>query len=223
MNLIIEYFNPNNDQRNQEYLDCLRQNITNDLIEKIHVFISDGSELDLACEKIVIIRPAQRPTYYALFKYCNDNLKEKICIVANGDITFTKDIYLFNTISLDKIFIALTRWELVLREQQWIAVPFNNGTSQDAWIFKAPVLTSEEMNFNLGKPGCDNKIVKLVYDLGYEIRNPGNGLVTIHNHKSHYRNYTENERVPGPYLLVFPNQDVTKKARVLEIPGFFES
>ncbi|NOV29366.1 hypothetical protein [Methylomonas sp. ZR1] len=223
MNLIIEYFNPNNDERHQEYLDCLQKNIANDLIKNVHIFISDGSELDMACEKIVINRPVQRPTYYELFNYCNENLKEKTCIVANGDIIFTKDICFFNTISLDKVFIALTRWELVLHQQQWIPAPFKKGTSQDAWIFKAPILTCEEMNFNLGKPGCDNKIVKLVYDLGYEIRNPGNGLVTIHNHRSQFRTYTEKERVPGPYLLVFPNQDITKKARLLEIPGFFES
>lgn len=221
MNLIIEYFVPKNKQRHQEYLECLQQNIDNEFITKIHIFISDDSVLDIQSDKFIINKVDTRPTYEDLFEYCNENLKDEICIVANGDIIFTDKLSLINTISMENVFVALTRWELLFHENQWVAVPFNNWTSQDSWIFKSPIKTSEEMNFTMGLLGCDNRIAKLVYDQGYEIRNPGNELVNIHNHRTQYRTYTH-ERVPSPYLLVTPNADITKKTRLAEIDGYDE-
>lgn len=46
MNLIIEYFNSLNHMRNGEYLYCLHQNIGNDLIDNVHLFMEEDVELN---------------------------------------------------------------------------------------------------------------------------------------------------------------------------------
>ena len=56
MNLIIEYFKSSNQNRDVEYKSCINENIKNNLIDKIYVFISDESILDLVSDKIQIIK-----------------------------------------------------------------------------------------------------------------------------------------------------------------------
>jgi hypothetical protein len=77
------------------------------------------------------------------------------------------------------------------------------------------------MNFHLGKPGCDNKIAKLMSET-YDIRNPGLQIVSCHFHMSGYRTYNNNDRIPGPYLCLAPNNDITQKTQYIEIDGFNE-
>ena len=45
MNLIIEYFNSLNHMRNGEFLYCLHQNLGNDLIENVYLFMEEDAEL----------------------------------------------------------------------------------------------------------------------------------------------------------------------------------
>jgi hypothetical protein len=221
MNLIIEYFKSDDYQRHSEYLTCIHENLENEHIEKIYVFISDDSKLNFKSDKLEIVQIDKRPTYKDLFEFCNENLKDQICIISNADIIFDDTILNLKKVNLLEVFIALTRWEVFCENGEWCIAPFNNSSSQDVWAFQTPIKVTDEMDFHLGKPRCDNKIAKLISE-HYEIRNPGLQIITSHFHMSGYRTYSGNEGMPGPYLCLSPNDDINKKTEYIEIDGFDE-
>jgi hypothetical protein len=220
MNLLIEYFRSPDYQRHSEYLTCIHENLENENIKKIYIFISDDSKLNFQSEKIEIVKREERPSYKDLFEFCNENLKDEICIVSNADIIFDESLSVIANTELDKKFIALTRWEVFSENNEWCIAPYENSSSQDVWVFKTPVFTSDEMEFLLGKPGCDNKIAKIMADNGYELKNPGKQIVTAHFHMSGFRTYNGNDRIPGPYIVLFPNDNIDGPTETLEIDGF---
>ena len=222
MNLIIEYFQSKNHTRNGEYLYCLHENIGVEQIDNIYIFVEEGSDLNFDSPKIKKITTKERPTYKTLFDFCNENLKDQICIVANADIIFDDTLRYFNGIDMDKTFYALTRWEISTGNgKDWEIEPYDNAASQDSWIFKTPISSSDKMNYTMGKPGCDNKITYHMRELGYTCRNPGKKVVSIHFHPTNWRTYHPNDdRVPGPYLLISPVDNFNGEPHYIEIDGF---
>ena len=224
MNLLIEYFNSLNHIRNGEYLYTLHQNLANEHIEKIYVFMEEDAELNFDSPKIKKIHVKERPTYQDLFEYCNENLNEEICIVSNADIIFDETLRYFNGVNMDKTFYALSRWETNSGDgKNWTIEPYENAASQDSWIFKTPILTLDEMNYTMGKPGCDNKLTYHMRELGYTCRNPGKKVITIHFHTSQWKTYDwVSDRIPGPYLLVHPSDNFNGDPIHIDIDGFDE-
>jgi len=222
MNLLLEYFNSSNHMRNGEYLYCLHQNLGNEYIENVYLFMEEDAELNFESPKIKKVINKERPTYKNLFDFCNENLKDQICIVANADIIFDDTLRYFNGIDMDKTFYALTRWEISTGNgKDWEIEPYDNAASQDSWIFKTPISSSDKMNYTMGKPGCDNKITYHMRELGYTCRNPGKKVVTIHFHPTNWRTYHPNDdRVPGPYLLISPVDNFNGEPHYIEIDGF---
>jgi hypothetical protein len=222
MNLLLEYFNSSNHMRNGEYLYCLHQNLGNEYIENVYLFMEEDAELNFESPKIKKVINKERPTYKTLFDFCNENLKDQICIVANADIIFDDTLRYFDGINMDKTFYALTRWEISTGNgKDWEIEPYENAASQDSWIFKAPISSSDKMNYTMGKPGCDNKITYHMRELGYTCRNPGKKVVTIHFHPTNWRTYHPNDdRVPGPYLLISPVDNFSGEPHYIEIDGF---
>ena len=149
-------------------------------------------------------------------------MKNEICIVANADIIFDDTLRYFKNIDMTMQFYALSRWEISTNDgKNWEIEPYENAASQDVWIFKTPVLSSDSMNYTMGKPGCDNKITYHMRELGYICRNPGKKVVTIHFHPTNFRTYDwNNDRIPGPYLLVAPVDNFTGTPVYYDIDGF---
>ena len=224
MNLIIEYFNSRNHMRNGEYLYCLHQNLANEYIDNVYLFMEHDAELNFDSPKIHRIVRDSRPSYQDIFEYCNEHMKEEICIVSNADIIFDDTLRHFKSINMDKQFYALSRWEISTKDgKNWEIEPYENSASQDVWVFKTPVATCDEMNYTMGKPGCDNKITYHMRELGYTCRNPGKKVITIHFHPTNFRTYDFNgDRVPGPYLLVAPVDNFTGDPVHVDIDGFNE-
>ena len=224
MNLIIEYFNSLNHIRNGELLYCLHQNLANDYIDKIYIFMEEDAELNFDSPKIERVVVKERPTYQDLFEYCNTHMKNDICIVSNADIIFDDTLRYFNSINMNMQFYALSRWEITSGDgKNWEIEPYDNAASQDVWVFKTPVPTSDEMNYTMGVPGCDNKITYQMRELGYTCRNPGKKVITVHFHISQFRTYSpKDDRVPGPYLLVAPVDNFSGDPVHIDIDGFDE-
>ncbi len=186
--------------------------------------MEEGSDLNFDSEKIVKISTNKRPTYKELFEYCNTHMKNEICIVANSDIIFDETLRYFGSLDMTKEFYALSRWEISSTDgKNWNIEPYDNAASQDVWIFKTPVLTTDDMNYTMGVPGCDNKITYHMRELGYVCRNPGKKVITIHFHISQFRTYDwKADRVPGPYLLVAPVDNFSGEPVHIDIDGFDE-
>lgn len=230
MKLLIEYFLSSNHTRDVEYKACINENIKNELIDEIFVFISDNSILDIQSQKLRIINLSERPTFKYLFEYCNNNLNGQICIIANTDIFFDNSLsHLLNS-NLENTFISLTRWDLFFDQNQWQAQfynhPFRGGPattgmlSQDSWIFRSPIKTDDRTNFLMGKPGCDNRIIQILHENGYNVKNPSMKIITKHLHISNYRTYNNTDMVLGPYLLVEPTDSLEKESQKQTIKHF---
>lgn len=223
MNLLIEYFNSSNHMRNGEYLYCLHQNLGNNHIHNVYIFMNDSDDLNFESPKIKKVICESRPTYKDLFEFCNKNLKEQICIVANADIIFDDTLRYFESLNMDKTFYALNRWEISTNDgKNWEIEPYENPASQDSWIFKSPISVSDEMNYHMGKPGCDNKITYNMRELGYVCRNPGKKVITVHFHPTNWRTYSLQDRIPGPYLLIPPVDNFNGEPHYIDIDGFTE-
>lgn len=241
MNLLIEYFKSPNPSRDQEYIFCIKQNISNPLIEKIHVFISDESILDEKSDKLNIVKLDNRPTFYDLMEYCNLNLEGQKCIISNTDIFFDQTLSHLENFNFDNKFISLTRWDIFQQNSEWFVrfyhspwksqtnfggtidsnqVIYTSEFSQDSWIFSTPIKLDVRTKFLMGKPGCDNRISQVLFESGYEISNPSKLIKSYHYHQTNYRTYNHSDVVPGPYLLIESTDKVTSPTKVKTIPCF---
>ena len=228
VNLFIEYYTPSDKNRDWEYKTCISENVNNELIKKIFIFISDDSKLDVVSDKIEIIKLDTRPSFKFSFDWCNEHHDNEVCIISNTDIIF--DNTLSSLVDLEENdFLALTRWDLLFRDGKWFIqyydFPWRNEItttmmSQDSWIFKAPMKIREDMNFLMGKPGCDNRISQIIHELGYSVKNPSKLIVTKHLHLSNHRTYNHTDMILGPYLLVNSTDSLKKDSDKKTILGF---
>lgn len=97
INLITQYYRDSSAERQQEIDLCLSNNITNEYVDKIHLFIDDSTKEDLqlpepfaTSNKIVPIRLGRRLKFKDAFDYCNKNLSDQICIIANSGSNFSQ-------------------------------------------------------------------------------------------------------------------------------------
>lgn len=215
MKLIIEYYTPENENRNKEYLYSIRQNILSKLFEEIHVFVEEGSELPIELSKDLIVHLDKRKTFQDLFEFCN-TFDDELFVIANTDIIFDKTILYVNKNNIDGRFLCLTRWDLKSDNKLKF---FDNKAgisyfSQDSWIFKTPIPILDA-DFYMGKPGCDNKLVYIADKAGMDVRNPSKGIITTHVHASNYRTYTSgsNQTVKGPWMGLEATNNINRESK----------
>lgn len=229
MKLLIEYFKSQNQQRDLEYLTSITENINCIQIDRIYVFISDDSILSINSPKIEIVKLDKRPSFKFLFEWANENLPNEKCIISNTDIFFDDTLKHFSDFNLTNQFIALTRWDLVpyngglgiqFYNHPWRGDITTGQLSQDSWIFETPIKIDERCDFLMGKPGCDNRIVQIMHENGYEVKNPSSKIITKHIHLTNHRTYNHTDMVMGPYLLISPTDCLTSPSQIKTIPHF---
>jgi hypothetical protein len=216
INLITQFYKPKNENRFQELKIVLEKNIENIFVNKIYLFY-ELEELKFEHKKIIWIYNPSRLTFKEAFTFCNENLKNQICIISNSDIIFDKHLKNLYKINLQNICLALLRHEIDQNLNFNYAKPFtmiyNNKTiprfdSQDCWIFLSPInINFEKYNIIIGSAGCDNKIAYLLNQDNYYPWNPYKLIKIYHLHK--YRDnyvtyFEENEK----YLFIQPDENV---------------
>ena len=189
INLFINYFQCGDKERQKELDFCFNTNIESGLFKKIINF-------------------DDRPTYNDFFNatkaYPND-----INIFANSDIYFNDTINLVREMGVKDAY-ALTRWELhkdkVVRfeEKHHYNAEAKAKHSQDVWVFNG-VPKGILGNFQIGVPGCDNRIAWEINNARYRLSNPSDKIQCIHKHAEQARNYNIKKPIPQPYLWVMPN------------------
>lgn len=218
MILVIEYYTPSSEKRNEEYLKCIRENIKSKLFDNIHIFVEHGHELpeDITDEEIVFDHKEERKTFQDLFKFCNSFTEDTICVISNTDIIFDNSINYVNKDNIEGKFLCLTRWDILPDNNIRF---FDNQAgiahfSQDSWIFKTPV-PIKNADFYMGKPGCDNKLAYLAMESKLDVRNPSKGIITKHLHLSQYRTYVPGgkETVVGPWVGVEPTNNINRESK----------
>jgi hypothetical protein len=225
MILLTEYFQ-SDPARRKEFDVCLSENIKNDSIKQIILFIDNPSvnptDNFLESDKIRIHRTPGRPTYQDFFIFCNSKLSGETCIIANADIIVGKDIDKAESHpDFGNMFIALTRWDLSKKEDGTFSSTFFDNhrgiarVSQDTWVFKSPIRIAG-CNFPMGKPGCDNKVAHIAKNAGYIVTNPSLQIKTYHLHESGIRKYNGSDVIPPPWQMVPPTDDINTFSELTE-------
>ena len=197
--LITQYYEPDNEERKIEIKDCLINNSKNKLIDEIHLFVEKDYDFSFVnLDKIKLINTDKQLSYKRSFDYSNDNFNNKnIIILANSDIYFNDTLDKIHDLNFDKTFYALNKYQL---KQNGEIILNKNRMAQDVWMWKIPIKVirdknnendffDEEDGVIMGIGGCDNRIVKIMKETGYNIKNIGDKIQCIHNHKNDYRNW----------------------------------
>ncbi|NJD54801.1 MAG: class I SAM-dependent methyltransferase [Nitrospirae bacterium] len=221
--LIVQYFTCGHEDRQKELDACLRQNLENRHIGRIHLLTEDMPDLSRFGnpDKIVLTVIRERLTYERAFQYANQHDNGGTWVLANADIYFDESLRHLRGVDLTGRIFALTRHDIQKDGSLKMIPPVYGQGTQDAWIFRTPVsLKNMSAGFRLGVPGCDSRIAYELGKAGYRISNPSRKIIARHldltrepdplSRAREYRgmNSEENIRagkvVPPPYLYVFP-------------------
>jgi hypothetical protein len=213
VHLFLQFYIDSNETRQKEIVQCLHKNIQNRFITKIHLLnerIYKNKELGAKSAKIVQTNLGSRLKYSDIFHYINVNQITGYILIANSDIFFdsTLETLHYTDIHQSKKMYAQLRYEYNSIDPELSTLFGPRADSQDVWILHTQHNISPEQEklfyFQMGKPGCDNKLVYLFYLLGFQVLNDPTRIRTYHYHSSAVRNYTKQDTVKRPWGLIFP-------------------
>ncbi|KAJ1495718.1 hypothetical protein T484DRAFT_3236711 [Baffinella frigidus] len=173
IHLIMQYYIDKSEERREEVKECMRQNMANPMLRHVHVLTEEPMDLDefQRGDKLVQYVQGSWLSYVDAIQYAHRFLRNKVVILANADVHFDKTLEKVVNLDLRGRALALTRFDV---KPQGLA--FNPGAapiSQDAWIFRAPLPgTLQNVDFKLGKPGCDNRFAFELRVAGLRVTNP---------------------------------------------------
>lgn len=181
INLFVQYYKCGNEERQKELDACSRVNHQKKHFHKIFSL-------------------TERLTYKELFKLTQE-YDDCINVIANSDIFFDETI-LYARFMGENDCYALSRWDYL---ESGVAVLFDRKDSQDVWIFNGAAKIIKNCDFQLGVPGCDNRIAYEIKQAGYNVLNPSKTIHAIHLHNSQLRTYDNKDRISEPYHFIFPH------------------
>lgn len=203
--LLVGFYEDPEPARTQEFITCLERNLANAHIAAVHVFLEQaapGRQLAghpvLGHPRLRLVPHGRRTTYRELFDHANAELAGRRAIIANADIYFDHTLARLDGVELAGRLACLSRWDVLGDGSLRL---FDHPSSQDAWIFAAPV-PPIACDFHLGLLGCDNRLAWEAQAAGLAVFNPGRSVRACHLHRSLVRRYTEQQRLRGPALSI---------------------
>jgi len=214
--LFQQFYVDKNANRHKENQTTLYINVNNKQISKIFLLnerIYTHAELGITSNKIQQVNINTRLKYSDVFNYIYENKIKGYILLCNSDIFYDntlESIYRTNLVNNKKVFCQL-RHEYINNTRLSDSKLFDQirPNSQDAWIWhsslKLNVKQIKLINFHLGIPGCDNKIIYLLNLFGIKCHNEPKLLKIFHLHNSNIRNYNNKTKSIEPiYTLIFP-------------------
>lgn len=200
IHLVTQFYVPADMQRYNEIKLALRMNAENCRIDTITLMnerIYTIDELGVYSPKIKQINIGRRLKFSDAF----ESRQHGYTVLVNSDIFLDDTI---SRVQCSDIHSRQAIFALLRYESGILFGP--RPDSQDTWIIHSSAkLTRTDISafrFNLGVPGCDNKVCYLFALLGFEIYNDPNFIKTHHLHASTERNYTK--RMDPPFLNIYP-------------------
>lgn len=185
LTLLTTFKKSDDDARNDEYLYSLQKNYENSNIDKIIIFYENDSDKDFQIvdePKIQLVKIDFRPSFKTFIDYANENLKNNIIIIANGDVHFQeRGLEKLRLVDYkDNLFFAITRYDKDNYHYYRLCGDGLYG-SHDAWAFQSPIKDFKN-DVLLGVPGCDNWILQRAQEAGFETYNISSSIILYHNH-----------------------------------------
>lgn len=210
--LITSLYNELDSARRQEYMTCLEKNLAHPSISSIHILYDtsrdDNKNILLSLLKknnVTIHYINKRPSFHDCFAFANSRQQSgSATIIANADIYFNDTLKYINETHLNRTVLALTRWNVLLNGSLSLERRHdgsNNESSQDVWIFKAPIVNITCQNIFLGTYQCDGRIAYEIQRGGYKIINPCLTVQICHLHLSDIRHYDNIPQTTGRIIV----------------------
>ena len=212
INLYYNYYQSDNKDRMYELDFCLSKILENKYIDNVFIFISKndfqffGNYLN-SNENINIIQIEDRPTYKFSIETINKNSSnDDINILINSDCYIDEsNTYLINNIKHNEVW-CMNKYDVI---DENFNLSFHSAScSQDCWIFRGKINNIENIDFNFGTPGCDNRFAYESKAGGYILRNPSKDIKIIHYHLSQIRTCPHKDwdkhRIYGSYEFIEP-------------------
>jgi len=183
VHLVVQYYNDRNPARAREIDACLRFNLENPHVQRVHALLEPGIVVpsDLrAHPKLHAVQHGERLTFKAAFAYASATLPTNTTVgLLNGDIyldyespwhTFTGRLEQLSAYGRGGYALALARAEADSNGRVWKTRSLQRelaySFAQDAWFFKTP-LQLEDADFPVGNcPGSDNAMAERLYRAG---------------------------------------------------------
>jgi hypothetical protein len=213
---LVCYHLPPSQARLAEFCAVLRQNVRNEQIARIDLFVEDAALLTCpwaeaeqmrrlwADPKIRIFHTHARRTYQALIDHANEHV-EGLAMISNCDVHYDDTLQLLHKVNFAKFAVCLSKAEIVGDNQFYPLTPAMCGYSQDTWVFKPPLKRMRDASFFMGVQRCDNRIAWEFAAIGLRPINPANDIRSYHCHLSGVRTYRQDiDCVPGPVLFIKP-------------------
>jgi hypothetical protein len=213
INVFSQFFIHKVKQRANEMKRVLKMNFENDKIDKLYLLTErnySDSELGIpassspkVCQHVI----GSRLKYGDVFDFVTNHSVVGFNVIVNADIACDESIdnVRVSGININKKMFALLRYEYNYGESTIFGPRFD---SQDSWIvhsnFNPQGPANKLFNFQLGKPGCDNKLIYMFQLLGFGIINDPSFIRTFHCHASQVRDYTNADYIPPCWGVVLP-------------------
>jgi hypothetical protein len=178
------------------------------------IYNNDYRDTLLNHSKVVHVHMRDRLTFKYVMEYVRKCAIKGYIIIANADIFFDETLY---NIRYSELCTAYKKMITQLRFEyngDCATSPIFGPRvdSQDTWMFHTNEFITEDQetvfNFELGTPGCDNKMIYLLKILGFTVINDPMKIKTYHNHKSPLRNYPESLKMPYGYITPYGYPDM---------------
>ncbi len=220
INIIYQFFIHNNPIRANEIRICLSMNLKNPFIDKVYLLNErmytykelgiESAPQEIKDKLVQVDTQGKRLKFSDVYKYIREKNIEGYNATINADIFFDATIenLRYSRAHEKRQAFALLRYELDLRDIRQSKIFGPRFDSQDTWIIHSNFTPTANENrafqFEFGKPGCDNKMIYLLYMLGYEVINDPAFIKTYHVHHSGHRNYTSSDAIGQPWGSTVP-------------------
>lgn len=199
--VLCEWYRDSSEARQVELRLALEANLANPRVSTVHVFgtfdaLPAAPRHPKLAEHVLF---HDRALFSSLFNFAAVELPGQLCAIMNADIYLDETLAALDGYDIGDRVFALTRWDVTAGG----LVFFDRADSQDAWIFRSPLLLPSAA-FPFGILGCDNRLAWELQQAGRPVFNPSRTIRACHLHGSAKRNYTRDQRIPKPYLHVQP-------------------
>ncbi len=223
VHLFVQYYVPRDVTRQRETDTCLYLNIANPLIDVIHVLLEEEEDRKRIPRhsKVKISLLPRRITYADWLDNTNTLAPGDISICLNADMYLDGSVSLLrdnaSMLAKRRHFLALSRYN---HDGKQFVLNSNPHWTQDTWVVVRgdqpfhPALL-QETRFELGHPGCDNKIAYVMDSYGFTVSNPCLQIRTVHLHSDEGRPYdSRKDKLIGLHAFVHPAPKLGEPSRL---------
>ena len=224
INLIVHYYNDENEERQNEIDYCFNANIENPNVKRTHVMVTSGTKIPKwlnSGNNVSIINVGDNEslnsygslTFREMFEYANENIvnldENGIVCVCNSDIFLDHNSNWSEARKLldMNMVLALSRHEfdgIGSAKKDENLQKLGYAHVQDAWIFKTPFVV-RDCNFQMKEISADTCIADRIKNSGFIPVNSPNKFKIFHYQKSSIDDKIKNDskrlEERGYYLL----------------------